>query len=84
MNDEDARIDIAEAIGKASAAVCLQSALVETLRRKGILSDEEIATLTGLASISLRNMELSEDAAELAEASLRGVAKTYAKPLSKQ
>lgn len=83
--DEDAmRLDLAEGIGKATAAICIQSALVGSLISKGVLTVEDAATLTGAASERLSRMEgLPEDARVIAEAALRGIATTWTKLVTK-
>jgi len=43
MDEEQIRIDIAEAIGKATAAICLQGAFVGALIVKEIISAEDAA-----------------------------------------
>jgi hypothetical protein len=70
MTDDDA----AEAIGKASAAISIQAALIARLLAKRILTAEEVVTLTGDASIRLESMNLAEDAKTMADAALRGIA----------
>jgi hypothetical protein len=41
VDEEGLKIDIAEAIGKATAAICIEGALVAVLVTKGILTNGE-------------------------------------------
>jgi hypothetical protein len=78
MDQEGLRLDIAEALGKANAIICIQTALVTSLKMKGLLTDGEVATLSGVANETLSAMSgLPDDVRELAESVLRGFAKTW-------
>jgi hypothetical protein len=83
MDEEGIQIDIAEAIGEATAAISLQSALVAMLVMKEVLTPDDAATLTGTARAGLSIMPISDGAKILAEAALSGFAKTYTKFLTK-
>ncbi len=84
MDEEVLRGDVAEALGKATALICLQAALVATLVTKNILSIEDAASLTGIASDTLSALEgLSEDARVLAESALRGFAQSWTKRVTR-
>jgi hypothetical protein len=80
MDEEGLRIDIAEALGKATAAICLQAAIVAMFVNKRLMTIEDAAELTGLASLTLQEMsDLPDDAKLLAESALRGFAASYTK-----
>lgn len=82
--DEETKMDIAEALGKANALLCLQDALIETLRDKGVLTDAEILTLAALANAVLDEMPgVSADALEMAKAVVRGSASSWTKNVAK-
>jgi hypothetical protein len=57
MDKDELRLDVAEALGKATALICLQTALVAALKAKGVLTDSEVATLSGVANETLVAME---------------------------
>jgi hypothetical protein len=70
---EEMLIDIAEARGKATAAVSLQSAMAATLIRKGVLTLEEAADISAMSMTSLETIfRLPPDADEMAKSVLRG------------
>jgi len=78
MDEEELRLDIAEGIGKATAALSIQAALVAILVTNHKLSREDVATLAGTASASLDQTQgLPEDAKTFAESALRGFAKSW-------
>ncbi len=84
MDEEGIAIDIAEASGKATASLCLHAALVGSLVRKGLLSMEDAAELTGVSNEMLRGFDgLSDGARTLAEASLRGFAQAWTKHVTR-
>jgi hypothetical protein len=80
MDEEQIRIDIAEAIGKATAAICLQGAFVGALIAKEIISAEDAATVTGIAN---EGLGLSPAVREMAEAAIRGFAKSWTKRITR-
>lgn len=75
--DEALRLDIAKADGKASAILCLQAALISMLVKRGALSTEEAATLAGIASQALANLDVSADARAFAEGALKGFSQSW-------
>jgi len=84
MDEEGIRLDIAEALGKINALLMIQNALIARLFTKRILSEEDAATIAGVAGEALSDMEgLSEEARELAQSALRGYAKTSTKRVTK-
>jgi hypothetical protein len=50
MDEEGLRLDIAEALGKATAIICIQTALVTTLQVKGVLTADDVGSLSGVAN----------------------------------
>jgi hypothetical protein len=84
MDQEDIELGIAEAIGKASAAMSIETALIRLLKRKAMLTGEDVATLAGEAEMALTAMVgLSEEAMELALSALRGCSKSWTKAVTK-
>ena len=84
MDKDELRLDVAEALGKATALICLQTALVAALKAKGVLTDSEVATLSGVASETLVAMEgVPDDARELAQSALRGFALSWSKRVTR-
>ena len=84
MDEEAIRLDIAEAIGKATAAICLQSAFVGVLIAKGVITVADAATVSGVAGEALSTMEgVPPDARELAEAAIRGFASSCTKRVTR-
>jgi hypothetical protein len=84
VDEEGLEIDIAEAIGKATAAICLEGALVAVLVTKGILTNGEAAELTGLADVALTELEgIPDDVRLLAASALRGFAGSWTKHVTK-
>jgi hypothetical protein len=80
IDEEGMQIDIAEAMGKANAAICIQGAIVAMLVTAGVLSEADIATISGIASQALSGMEgVNDGAKELGQSALRGFAKTWTK-----
>jgi hypothetical protein len=65
---------LAEALGKASAALAVQTVMTATLIARGILSADDAATGTAAALAFVRAQELPADALEMAEAAIRGFA----------
>jgi hypothetical protein len=84
MDKDELRLDVAEALGKATALICLQTALVAALKAKGVLTDSELATLSGVANETLVAMEgVPDDARELAQSALRGFASSWLKRVTR-
>jgi hypothetical protein len=84
VDEEELRLDIAEALGKATAAICLEAALTAVLVKKRLLTIPDAAELTGIANQTLKDMEgLSHEARELAESALRGFAGSYTKRITR-
>jgi hypothetical protein len=84
MDEQELRLDTAEALGKATALICIQTALVTTLKVKGLLTDADVATLTGVANETLSEMRgVPDDALELAQSALRGLAKSWTKRVTR-
>jgi hypothetical protein len=84
MDKDELRLDVAEALGKATALICLQTALVAALKAKGVLTDSEVATLSGVANETLVAMEgVPDDARELAQSALRGFALSWSKRVTR-
>jgi hypothetical protein len=84
MGEEESQIDVAEANGKATATFCLLGALIIMLAKKGVITADEAAELTGQASAGLKAMpELPEDVQFLADSCLRGLAKSLTRTLAK-
>jgi hypothetical protein len=78
MDEEKLKADIAEAIGKASASLCLHASLVATLVKSGALTKPDAATLAAVASTSLRaTFDLSNDAKMIGESALRGCSASW-------
>jgi hypothetical protein len=78
MDEEKMSVDIAEALGKSNAVICLQSALIAMLVNKRVMTMADAAELTGVANEILKQMEdISDDARVIAEASLRGLSRSY-------
>jgi hypothetical protein len=70
---EDMQIDIAEARGRAAAAMLLQSAMASMLIKKGILSLEEVAEISATAITGLETIyRLPKPSDEMAKSVLRG------------
>ena len=83
MDEEELRVDIADALGKATAVICIQVALLATLVNKKVLTKDE-GTLTALANQSLEVMPgVSDDVKMMAESTLRGFAKTWTKHVTR-
>ena len=84
MDQEEFDLGIAEAIGKATAIVSTQAALIRLMLRKNLLTNEDVATLAGEAEMVLRSMEgLSAEASELAQRAVRGFASSWTKAVTK-
>ena len=78
MDQEGLEIDIADALGKSAAAICIQSALFGALVTKGILKIEDAALISGTASQGLAVFSgLSPEGRLMAEAAIRGFATTW-------
>jgi predicted transcriptional regulator len=78
MSNDELRVDLAEAIGKASASLCLNAAIVAALVARGALSREDAATLAAHATEALRaTAGLSDDAKEIGETCLRGYSRSW-------
>ena len=50
MADDELRLGISEAVGKATASLCVQAALIATLSQKNLLTADEVATLAGIVT----------------------------------
>ena len=84
MDKDELRLDVGEALGKATPLICLQTALVAALKAKGVLTDSEVATLSGVANETLVAMEgMPDDAMELAQSALRGFALSWSKRVTR-
>ena len=84
MDQEEIEIGVAEAIGKATAVVCVHTALIRLMFRRNLISNEDVATLSGEAELALRTMDgLSAGATEMAQAALRGFARAWTKAVTK-
>ena len=84
MDEEDIRLDIAEALGKANAFLAIQMVLIGMLVGKSVLSADDAATISGVANEVLRQMEgLSEEVRGLAQSAVRGYAKTWTTHVTK-
>ena len=85
MDEEGLRLDIADAIGKATAAICLQTAIVATLVTRRVITHEDAADLSGIANDALAEIDgLPDDARLLAGSCLRGCALAWTKYVTKQ
>jgi hypothetical protein len=84
MDQQQLRADLAEALGKATAMICIQTALVATLKAKGILADSDVASLSGLANDALTALpDVPDDARVVAHAALRGLAKAWTRRVTR-
>jgi len=84
MDQDEIELGIAEAIGKSTAAMCIQTAMVRLLLRTAVISAEDVATLGGEAEMALTSTAgLSEEAMELAMAALRGCTKKWTEAITK-
>jgi hypothetical protein len=80
MDEEGMLIDIADARGQGIANSCIMAALVATFVTKGLLTNDEAATLTGAAQTALdAKKDLPADTRELANAAVRGFAQSWTK-----
>jgi hypothetical protein len=80
MGEEQLRADLAEAIGKASAGLCLQAAIVAALVDNGSLSRADAATLAAHATVALHaTFGISDDAKMIGESALRGFSTSWTK-----
>jgi hypothetical protein len=78
------KIDIAEAIGKATAAICIETGLIRLLLDKGMITKDEVSNLAAEAQLALNGMVgLSEEALELAMAALRGCTQSWTKGMTR-
>lgn len=76
MGEREESDDLAEATGKAAAAICIQAAVVETLVPKRLLTSGDAATLSAFAEQGLASLsQLSPKARLIAEGVIRGFAK---------
>lgn len=78
LDVEGMQIDIAEAIGKATAATALQGAMVAVLVSKGLMTLADAADITATATAGLAIFRLPADAEEMAKAAIRGFAASVA------
>ena len=75
---------LVEALGKANAIICLQSALVAKLVQTGKLTVGDAAELTAIATTALEQMKsIPDDVRKYANQALTGFARAYTKRLSK-
>jgi hypothetical protein len=78
--DEKIEADISEALGKATAVICIQAALIEMLGSKNLLASDDVSTLLGLANGTLEHLPGVSDGSRLmAQAALRGFASVVVK-----
>jgi hypothetical protein len=85
IDEEKLEIDIAEAIGKASASTALILGLMAVLKDKGLITHEDGALITALASAELKAFAgLTPESVEMAESAIRGAARAWTKRLTKQ
>ena len=83
MNAGDMENSIVVTDGKATALICVQGALVRMLLRKGVLKNEDVATLSGEATMVLAEMPgLSADVQAIATSCLRGFAQSWTKAVT--
>lgn len=80
MDQEEYEIDKAEWQGKATAALCVQAALVAQLVSKKLITRDEAASLAAAASQALQEIPgLSEDAKTLGESAIKGFSQSWSK-----
>lgn len=85
IDEEKLGIDIAEAIGKASASIAMTLSLMALLKEKGLITEGDGATSIALAQSQIDAMKgLPADAAIMAESAIRGATKAWTKRLTKQ
>ena len=83
IDEEGLAIDLAEATGKAGAAIAVQSALAAMLITKpGRLTQEDIATIAGHAEEGLPLLHLTPQATVMAKAALTGFVRIALKQIS--
>jgi hypothetical protein len=84
MDDGQSRLGISEAVGKATASLCIQAALIATLTQKNMLTADEVATLGGIASVTLSQLTgVHPDVRTVAESILRGFSQSWVKPVTR-
>jgi hypothetical protein len=84
MVDDELRLGISEAVGKATASLCVQAALIATLSQKNLLTADEVATLAGIASATLSQLTgVHPDVRTVAEGVLRGFSQSWVKPVTR-
>ena len=71
--------DEIEILGKSNAAICVQGALIRMFLRKGILTNDDVATLSGEASKAATLLGLSPDVQMITDAAIRGFAQAWVK-----
>lgn len=74
---------LAETLGKSSAALAVQSATVAMLIKKGVLTIEDAATISGYASLATKSFEFPPPIQQVADAALSGFAQSLTSLLSK-
>jgi hypothetical protein len=80
IDEEKLEADMAEAIGKATASLCLNAAMVAALVAGNAISREDVATLAAAATAALQaTPELSPGAKMIGEAALRGLSSSWIK-----
>jgi hypothetical protein len=83
MGGHQVSIELAEANGKAIAALCLQTALIPFLKEKGLLSREDLLSMTGTAVEVLNSLSgVSLEQREMCEALLEGLTSVWISRLS--
>jgi hypothetical protein len=81
---EGMQIDIAEAIGKATASIAIQGALVATLIRKDVITLGEAAEINAIALEGLEKVfRLGPMPDEMAKSAIRGFAASLAQHLTR-
>ena len=79
---EGMNIGISEAIGKATAAIALQTATTAILVKNGHMTLDDAATISAMALAGLSIYRLQPGDQEMAEAVLRGYTKAVVAQLS--
>lgn len=79
MDEEGFALDIIEAKAKATAATCVQVTMIAMLVNKGVLTQDDAATIYGIAGLALAESTNSEQEKELGKAVLSGAVKSVLK-----
>lgn len=73
MDDEERKIDAAQATGTAAATIAIQYSLISALIDRKVISVEDAATIVAKADLGLDRLEfLTPEAREMAKRVLRG------------